>query len=101
MAASATFALNAGLWLRRARLDIIAPDLRHPRPAQAEIPLIDLSEFAQPALSTWFDSPHNGVLSHASDISQQYQLVGVYLGPHEGTLTTTAIANRENASTKF
>jgi hypothetical protein len=43
--------LNAGLWLRRARLDIIAPDLRHPRRAQAEIPLIDLSEFAQPPLS--------------------------------------------------
>src|SRR2546423_1768205 len=51
MAASATFALNAGLWLRRARLDIIAPDLRHPRRAQAEIPLTDLSEFAQPPLS--------------------------------------------------
>jgi hypothetical protein len=43
--------LNAGLWLRRARLDIIAPDLRHPRRAQAEIPLIDLSEFAQPPLA--------------------------------------------------
>src|SRR5205823_2561952 len=51
MAASATFALNAGLWLRRARLDIIAPDLRHLRRAQAEIPLIDLSEFARPSLS--------------------------------------------------
>src|SRR3954454_1059825 len=52
MAASATFALNAELCVRRARLGIVTPDLRHSRRLQAEAPLIDLSEFGQPALST-------------------------------------------------
>src|SRR3954447_2874158 len=51
MAASATFALNAGLCVRRARLAIVTPDLRHSRRLQAETPLTDLSEFGQPALS--------------------------------------------------
>src|SRR4051794_10530426 len=51
MAASATFALNAELCVRRARLAIVTPDLRHSRRLQAEAPLIDLSEFGQPALS--------------------------------------------------
>jgi hypothetical protein len=32
---------------------MVAPDLRHPRRSQAEIPLIDLSEFGQPPLATW------------------------------------------------
>src|SRR4051794_27130491 len=50
MAASATFALNAELCVRRARLAIVTPDLRHSRRLQAEAPLIDLSEFGQPAL---------------------------------------------------
>jgi hypothetical protein len=44
------FALKAGLWVRRARLAIVAPDLRHSRRSQAETPLIDLSEFGQPPL---------------------------------------------------
>src|SRR3954464_868245 len=52
MAASATFALNAELCVRRARLAIVTPDLRHSRRLQAETPLIDLSAFGQPALST-------------------------------------------------
>src|SRR5580693_4522044 len=52
MAASATLALNAGAWVRRARLVMVAPDLRHARRSQAEIPLINLSEFGQPPLST-------------------------------------------------
>src|SRR6476660_9034898 len=50
MAASATLALNAGACVRRTRLVMVAPDLRHPRRSQAEIPLIDLSEFGQPPL---------------------------------------------------
>src|SRR3954452_5045064 len=58
MAASATFALNAELCVRRARLAIVTPDLRHSRRLQAEAPLIDLSEFGQPALracrKAWF-----------------------------------------------
>src|SRR6478609_10470026 len=48
MAASATLALKAGACVRRTRLVMVAPDLRHPRRSQAEIPLIDLSEFGQP-----------------------------------------------------
>src|ERR1700676_2729382 len=39
MAASATFALKAGLCVRRARLVIVAPDPRHSRRSQAETPL--------------------------------------------------------------
>jgi hypothetical protein len=31
---------------------MVAPDLRHPRRSQAEIPLIDLSEFGQPPLAS-------------------------------------------------
>src|SRR4051794_5015557 len=50
MAASATLALNAGAWVRRARLVMVAPDPRHTRRSQAETPLIDLSEFGQPPL---------------------------------------------------
>jgi hypothetical protein len=33
---------------------MVAPDLRHPRRSQAEIPLIDLSEFGQPPLTHSF-----------------------------------------------
>jgi hypothetical protein len=43
--------LKAGLWVRRARLAIVAPDMRHSRRSQADLPLIDLSEFGQPPLS--------------------------------------------------
>src|SRR5271166_2901015 len=52
MAVSATLALNAGAWVRQARLVIVSPVPRHPRRSQAETPLIDLSEFGQPALYT-------------------------------------------------
>src|SRR3954452_10500282 len=50
MAARATFALKAGLCVRRARLAIVTPDMRHSRRSQADFPLIGLSEFAQPPL---------------------------------------------------
>jgi hypothetical protein len=53
MAASATFALKAGAWVRRNRLVIVIPDPPHPRRCQAQSPLIDLSEFGQP--------PHYGI----------------------------------------
>jgi hypothetical protein len=43
--------LNAGAWVRRDRLVMIAPDPRHSRRSQAETPLIDLSEFGQPPLT--------------------------------------------------
>jgi hypothetical protein len=50
MAANDTFALKAGLCVRRTRLVIVAPERRHFGRSQAEIPLIDLSEFGQPPL---------------------------------------------------
>src|SRR5271166_541389 len=50
MAASATFALKAGAWVRRDRSVMVVPDPRHPRRSQAEIPLIGLSEFGRPPL---------------------------------------------------
>src|SRR6266487_3948638 len=54
-AAKATLALKAGVWFRRGRLDmvllLIRGDLRR---CQAEIPLIPLFRFAEPALSSVF-----------------------------------------------
>jgi hypothetical protein len=51
-AASATFALRAGVWFRRARLLIVSPDSRVDLARrQAETPLIALFSFAEPALS--------------------------------------------------
>src|SRR3954464_2101439 len=51
MAASATFALKAGVWFRRARLLIVSPDSRaNLARRQAETPLIALFRFPQPAL---------------------------------------------------
>src|SRR2546421_6685638 len=59
MAARATFALKAGAWVRRIRLAIVAPDLRHSRRSQAELPLIDLSEFGRPPLLSLKTSAQN------------------------------------------
>src|ERR1700686_2456393 len=51
-AANATFALNAGLWFRRARFVIDSLLIRsHPGRYQAETPLIALFKFAEPALT--------------------------------------------------
>src|SRR5438105_10597008 len=51
MAASATFALKAGVWFRRARLLIVSPDSRvNLARRQAETPLIPLFRFLRPAL---------------------------------------------------
>src|SRR4030088_3241910 len=51
MAASATFALKAGVWFRRARLLIVSPDSRvNLARRQAETPLIALFRFLRPAL---------------------------------------------------
>jgi hypothetical protein len=56
-AASATFALKAGVWFRRARLLIVSPDSRvNLARRQAETPLIALFRFAGPAqtsLASW------------------------------------------------
>src|SRR5260370_12367818 len=50
MAASATFALKAGVWFRRGRLFMVSPVRGDHRRFQAETPLIDLFKFAEPAL---------------------------------------------------
>ena len=51
MAASATFALKAGVWFRRGRLLIVSPDSRADLArCQAETPLIPLFRFPEPAL---------------------------------------------------
>src|SRR4051795_13476697 len=52
IAASATFALKAPLCLRRVRFVILAPDPRQLRRCQAGNPLIGLSGFAEPPLSS-------------------------------------------------
>ena len=51
-AAKATFALNPGVWLRLVRLVMVSPVQRHHRRSQAETPLIPLSRFPRPALSS-------------------------------------------------
>src|SRR5215470_12082092 len=52
MAARATFALKAGVWFRRGRLLMVAPDSQAQRArCQAEIPLIALCRFPEPALT--------------------------------------------------
>src|SRR5690554_1447336 len=50
MAASATFALNTGVWLRRGRLVMVAPVRGHTGRHQAQNPLIPLSSFPEPPL---------------------------------------------------
>src|SRR5215211_1537541 len=51
MAASATFALKAGVWFRRGRLLMVSPDsLAQRARCQAETPLMALFRFPEPAL---------------------------------------------------
>src|SRR3954451_10137296 len=57
IAASATLALKPAAWVRRVRLVMLAPDPRHPRRSQAEIPLIGLSEFGRPPLIAQEQTP--------------------------------------------
>jgi hypothetical protein len=49
-AARATFALKAGEWFRRGRLLMVSPVHGDYRRCQAEIPLIVLCRFPEPAL---------------------------------------------------
>src|SRR6516225_3426518 len=51
MAARATFALKAGEWFRRGRLLMVSPVHGDYRRCQAEIPLIVLCRFPEPALN--------------------------------------------------
>src|ERR1700682_4837438 len=57
-AARATFALKAAEWFRRGRLLMVSPvhgDYRH---CQAEIPLILLSKFPEPAQTFWYPAAY-------------------------------------------
>ena len=57
MAASATFALKAGVWFRRGLLLIVSPDSRaNLARRQAETPLSVLCRFLRPALLTTLDN---------------------------------------------
>src|ERR1700694_6059613 len=105
MAASATFALKAGVWFRRGRLFIVSPDsLAQRARCQAETPLIVLFRFLRPALSAakylalctlitaWtrakFSSPSCLVVAVAL---QQRGLAG---GPHRFEFGIAALAKR-------
>src|SRR6266568_3801846 len=58
MAASATFALKAGVWFRRGRLVMVSPDsLAQRARCQAETPPIVLCRFPKPVLITNFREP--------------------------------------------
>jgi hypothetical protein len=50
IAASATFALKPGLWVRLVRFVMLSPGPQQHRRCQAGNPLIDLSEFPEPSL---------------------------------------------------
>src|SRR5216684_4579675 len=65
MAASATFALKAGEWFRRGRLFMVSPVRGDHRRFQAEIPLIVLSRFPEPALGG--EIPEDYVFDYIGD----------------------------------
>src|SRR5260370_32978058 len=75
-AARATFALKAGEWFRRGRLLMVSPVHGDYRRCQAEIPLIVLFRFPEPAL--FAIRPLNGAdcLScfHSSASASQYSV---------------------------
>ena len=65
MAANATFALKAGVWVRRVRLLIVSPNRRAQRArCQAETPPIVLSRFPRPALTDPRSSILIGAFAH-------------------------------------
>src|SRR5271170_7958515 len=78
MAASATFALKAGLWVRRARLAIVAPDPQHSRRSQADFPLIGLSEFARPPLMAGVAASDLVEIGFDTQISASNQLLTLH-----------------------
>src|SRR5690349_6806524 len=81
-AANATFALKTGLWVRRIRFVMLAPDPRHHRRFQADPPLIALSEFGRPPLGAILLVP-----------AQASELVGS-LAPLDVALLQQAIQHR-------
>src|SRR4051794_5542891 len=84
-AANATFALTAGLWVRRIRFVMLAPDPRHHRRFQADPPLIALSEFGQPPLlsvaSLYDRARRSGPFLAASPVRRGQALLRHWRGP--------------------
>src|SRR3954453_23419031 len=101
MAASATFALNAGLCVRRARLAIVTPDLRHSRRLQAETPLIDLSEFGQPALGTQPEHMPSAHRRYAEWTPERLQRQARGIGPNTEALIIAVLARRPHPEQGF
>src|SRR5438552_3885299 len=85
MAASATFALKAGVWFRRARLLIVSPDSRvNLARRQAETPLIPLFRFLRPAL---------GALGNLRDFWNRHDCLGVQPSLDVASAIETGSAN--------
>src|SRR3954452_21672450 len=95
IAASATLALKPGAWVRRVRLLMLAPDPRHPRRSQAEVPLIGLSEFGRPALTKQINGPSHFRLRAIAEAHLQAASRALYLGEYDEAL---ASINRAGAT---
>src|SRR5437868_12601132 len=95
MAASATFALKAGAWFRRARLLIVSPDSRvNLARRQAETPLIPLFRFLRPALKLSTKSGGLGRVFMAGECVERRLAVFWQLSEnrlHYARITTTGI----------
>src|ERR1700730_9931997 len=97
MAASATFALQAGEWFRRGRLFMLSPDSRAQRArCQAETPLIVLSRFPRPALRAFTTASRPGLspsygfsISHTG-LPQAIRCAGPEIGPFRPNSQTLA-----------
>src|SRR5947209_12702493 len=87
MAASATFALKAGVWFRRARLLMVSPDSRaHRARRQAETPLSVLCRFPQPALTSADMGGWRSIHDAPGELFQS-SLPGVLLTPRHASWT--------------
>ena len=84
MAASATFALKPGVWSRRGRLCMIAPNSQAiPCRCQAETPLIVLCRFPRPALASQQTATYSITLSAPSALRVLRYDVLAFGGPVE------------------
>jgi hypothetical protein len=60
--------LKAAVWFRRGRLFMVSPVRGDYRRCQAEIPLIDLFKFAEPALQSGFTEVGTTILLYRSRV---------------------------------
>src|SRR5690349_1464319 len=82
MAAKATFALKAGLCVRRVRFVMLAPDPRHLRRSQADSPLIALFEFGQPPLMKRSATPlPSGWRTKEGELSMPRKVISSWKSP--------------------